>query len=50
MRWSLRGGWQLPEAPLRAVDSDYVLAAVGLLARSHPATARHLATHLTPSR
>ncbi|MFE4000875.1 glutamate mutase L [Nocardioides sp. YIM B13467] len=50
MRWSARGGWQLPEAPLRAVDSDYVLAAVGLLARSHPTTARHLATHLTPSR
>jgi len=50
MRWSARGGWQLPEAPLRTVDSDYVLAAVGLLARSHPATARHLATHLTPSR
>ncbi|MFJ2754525.1 glutamate mutase L [Nocardioides sp. NPDC087217] len=50
MRWSGRGGWQLPEAPLRAVDSDYVLAAVGLLARSHPTTARHLATHLSPSR
>ncbi|MEI7057821.1 glutamate mutase L [Nocardioides sp. CCNWLW239] len=66
MRWSSRGGWQLPEltgarpsegaparsaeGPLRAVDSDYVLAAVGLLARSHPATARRLATHLTPSR
>ncbi|SDK95235.1 conserved hypothetical protein [Nocardioides sp. YR527] len=50
MRWSARGGWQLPEEPLRAVDSDYVLAAVGMLARSHPVTARHLATHLTPSR
>ncbi len=85
MRWSTRGGWQLPEttgarssgettgarssgelarplapsegvtarsaeAPLRTVDSDYVLAAVGLLARSHPDAARTLATHLTPSR
>ncbi|TQL69902.1 uncharacterized protein (TIGR01319 family) [Nocardioides albertanoniae] len=50
MRWSVRGGWQLPGESVRSVDSDYVLAAVGLLARAHPATARHLATHLTPSR
>ena len=50
MRWSVRGGWQLPEAPLRAVDSDYVLAAIGLLSRTHPAAARRLSAHLTPAR
>ena len=33
------GGWQLPRAPRVVVDHDYVLAAAGLLAVSHPATA-----------
>ncbi len=37
------GGWQLPEEPDVVVDTDYVLAAVGLLAADHPESARALA-------
>lgn len=37
------GGWQLPEAPRVVVDTDYVLAGVGLLATAYPAAARRLA-------
>jgi uncharacterized protein (TIGR01319 family) len=33
------GGWALPRAAAGAVDVDYVLAAAGLLAAEHPATA-----------
>lgn len=40
------GGWQLPEAPRVVVDSDYVLAAVGLLAERSPVAARRLARSL----
>jgi len=36
-------GWQLPERPALVVDHDYVLAAVGLLAATHPEAARTLA-------
>ena len=36
-------GWQLPRAPRIVVDTDYVLAAVGLLAEAHPDAARALA-------
>ncbi|MFZ0324752.1 MAG: glutamate mutase L [Actinomycetes bacterium] len=41
------GGWRLPEAPRTTVDTDYVLAAAGLLADDHPlAAARLLETSL----
>jgi uncharacterized protein (TIGR01319 family) len=40
------GGWQLPEDPVVVVDSDYVLAAVGLLAGPHPDAAYRLALTL----
>ncbi len=40
------GGWQLPEAPRVSVDDDCVLAAAGLLARSHPAVAYALLARL----
>lgn len=40
------GGWQLPEQPRVVVDAHHVLAAVGLLAESHPRTAHHLARWL----
>ena len=36
------GGYQLPERPRVVVDSDYVLAAAGLLAEEHPVTAHRL--------
>ncbi|MER7007640.1 glutamate mutase L [Dactylosporangium sp. NPDC000555] len=36
------GGWALPRAPRVAVDSDYVLAAAGLLAADHPGVAARL--------
>jgi uncharacterized protein (TIGR01319 family) len=41
------GGWPLPRRPRVVVDADYVLAAAGLMAGDHPATAvallrRHL--------
>jgi len=39
-------GWQLPRAPRIVVDSDYVLACVGLLADTHPEAARALAHSL----
>lgn len=38
----LEGGWQLPERARVVVDSDYVLAAAGLLAGRHPEAARRL--------
>jgi uncharacterized protein (TIGR01319 family) len=40
------GGWLLPRAPAVVVDSDYVLAAAGLLARKHPAAAYALVMRL----
>jgi uncharacterized protein (TIGR01319 family) len=40
------GGWQLPRAPRVVVDTDYVLAAVGLLAEAHPSAAYRLAMTL----
>ncbi len=41
------GGWLVPRAPRLVVDSDYVLAAAGLLAAEHPAAARALMSRLT---
>jgi uncharacterized protein (TIGR01319 family) len=47
----VEGGWQLPRRPRVVVDTDYVLAAVGLLAADHPEAAYRLAGALTsPSR
>lgn len=40
---SVEGGWQLPRHPRVVVDTDYVLAAVGLLAAEHPEAAHRLA-------
>jgi hypothetical protein len=40
------GGWQLPAAPRVVVDSDYVLAAAGLLAEAHPRAAHELLARL----
>jgi uncharacterized protein (TIGR01319 family) len=40
------GGWQLPEHARVVVDSDYVLAAAGLLAADHPDAAYRLVTTL----
>ncbi|HET9422076.1 MAG TPA: glutamate mutase L [Nocardioides sp.] len=42
----LEGGWQLPEDPTVVVDTDYVLAAVGLLAEHSPDAAYRLALTL----
>ncbi|MFC5177294.1 glutamate mutase L [Nocardioides taihuensis] len=42
----VEGGWQLPRAPRVVVDTDYVLAAVGLLAADHPEAAHRLARTL----
>ena len=42
----VEGGWQLPRNPRIVVDTDYVLAAVGLLAGAHPETASALARTL----
>lgn len=42
------GGWQLPRSPQVVVDTDYVLAAVGLLAGEYPEIARRLAASLSP--
>jgi uncharacterized protein (TIGR01319 family) len=43
----LAGGWPVPESARTVVDDAYVLAAAGLLAAEHPATAaRLLAGHL----
>jgi uncharacterized protein (TIGR01319 family) len=44
----VEGGWQLPRAPQVVIDHDYVLAAAGLLARTHPVTAYRLAASLDP--
>jgi len=41
--------WQLPEHARVVVDSDYVLAAAGLLAAEHPAAAYRLVTGLADS-
>jgi len=42
----LDGGWQLPERARVVVDTAYVLAAVGLLAGTHPEAAHRLAQRL----
>jgi hypothetical protein len=42
----LEGGWQLPERARVVVDTDYVLAAAGLLAEPHPEAAYRLAMRL----
>ncbi|WP_395696304.1 glutamate mutase L [Nocardioides sp.] len=42
----LDGGWQLPRRPRVVVDTDYVLAAAGLLAADHPDAARRLVVGL----
>ena len=39
-------GWQQPETPAIGVDTQHVLAAVGLLAPEHPEVARRLASQL----
>ena len=43
----VEGGWQLPRDPRIVVDTDYVLAAAGLLAGRHPQAAYRLVTRLT---
>ncbi len=43
-------GWQLPERARVVVDSDYVLAAAGLLAAEHPDAAYRLVTSLLATR
>jgi uncharacterized protein (TIGR01319 family) len=43
----VEGGWQLPRRAEVTVDTDYVLAAVGLLAVEHPEAARRLVRRLT---
>ncbi len=45
----VEGGWQLPRRADVTVDSDYLLAAVGLLATEHPDAARRLVRRLTAS-
>jgi uncharacterized protein (TIGR01319 family) len=42
----VEGGWQLPRRPRVAVDQEYLLAAVGLLAAGHREAARRLVGHL----
>jgi uncharacterized protein (TIGR01319 family) len=42
----VEGGWQLPRSPRVVVDTEYVLAAVGLLAAEHPESAYRLASTL----
>lgn len=42
----VEGGWQLPRQPRVVVDTDYVLAAAGLLAGPHPEAAYRLAMTL----
>jgi uncharacterized protein (TIGR01319 family) len=46
---AFEGGWQLPRDPAVVVDRDYVLAAAGLLAENHAATAHQLVCRLVPS-
>jgi uncharacterized protein (TIGR01319 family) len=43
---AFEGGWQLPRAPRVVVDREYVLAAAGLLAETHPDGALRLAKRL----
>jgi len=43
---AFEGGWQLPRDPRVVVDSDYVLAAAGLLAEEHPVAAYRLVSAL----
>jgi uncharacterized protein (TIGR01319 family) len=40
------GGWLVPREPAVVVDTDYVLAAAGLLAMEHPAAAHSLVMRL----
>jgi uncharacterized protein (TIGR01319 family) len=42
----IEGGWQLPRRAAVVVDHDYVLAAAGLLAETHPEAAYRLAATL----
>jgi len=42
----LEGGWQLPQHARVVVDTDYVLAAAGLLAERHPEAAYRLVLHV----
>ncbi len=43
----VEGGWQLPRDPVVVVDTDYVLAAAGLLVPTHPEAAQRLVMSLT---
>jgi uncharacterized protein (TIGR01319 family) len=43
----VEGGWQLPRRPEVVVDTDYVLAAAGLLAAHHPEAATRLVSRMT---
>ena len=43
---SVQGGWLLPRHPRMVIDSDYVLAAAGLLAADHPDAAYELLSNL----
>jgi uncharacterized protein (TIGR01319 family) len=43
----IEGGWQLPRRARVVVDTDYVLAAAGLLATEHPEAAYRLVLTLT---
>ncbi|CUR56928.1 conserved hypothetical protein [metagenome] len=43
---AFEGGWQLPREPVVVVDHDYVLAAAGLLAETHPLAAHRLVGRL----
>ncbi|KQV67870.1 glutamate mutase [Nocardioides sp. Root122] len=43
---AFEGGWQLPRDPVVVVDHDYVLAAAGLLAETHPLAAHRLVGRL----
>jgi uncharacterized protein (TIGR01319 family) len=45
-----RGGWRVPERARVAVDTAYLLFAVGLLAGEHPEAARSLAGHVVGPR
>lgn len=46
----IEGGWQLPRQASLVVDTDYVLAAAGLLAQEHPGVAYRLAMSLIAPR
>ena len=46
----VEGGWLVPRAPQLVVDTDYVLAAAGLLAAEHPAAAYDLVRRLREQR